>query len=160
MIILIKTQTYLSNYQIYKSSWSLTKCLYLACRFSLLLGWPFAMYAFLVDHDMESCKPILVIITALFMLFVCSATLSFFRVLTLLNSLTRPYYQLALLSSMHICPPRICNHGCKALVIARLSTQPLCLLLRRLPVFPGSNDPLGRRLSEIRQNRLFQVFPS
>ena len=60
------------NDQIYKSRWTLTKCLYLASRFGLLLGWPVVMYALLFDHDMESCKPSLVVVTVLFMLFVSS----------------------------------------------------------------------------------------
>ena len=68
----------LSNYyhfQIYKSRWSLSKCLYLVCRFGLLLCWPIIMYAFMFDHDVESCKPFLLIVSILFMLFVRPALL-------------------------------------------------------------------------------------
>jgi len=58
------------HYQIYKSRWSLSKCLYLACRFGILLCWPIVMYSFMFDHDVESCKPFLVIVSVLLMLFV------------------------------------------------------------------------------------------
>jgi len=60
--------TNLSNYQIYKSRWSASKCLYLACRFLLLLGLPIVIYAFFFDHDMESCQPILVTVSVVFTL--------------------------------------------------------------------------------------------
>ena len=78
----------LFNYQIYKSRWSLSKCLYLVCRFGLLLCWPIVMYALSFDHDKESCQPFLVIVSVLFILFVRPAL---FFLLT--NSqLTLPIY--------------------------------------------------------------------
>src|SRR6266545_2692466 len=86
MIILTKVY----YYQIYKSRWSLTKCLYLVCRFGLLLGWPIVMYAFLSDHDEESCKPYLVVVSVLFMLFVCSV-LALLLENSLLTLLTQSY---------------------------------------------------------------------
>ena len=131
--MMILTNTYF--YQIYKSRWSLTKCLYLACRFGLLLGWPIVMSAFLIDHDEESCQPFVIAISVLFMLFV-RPVLSLLLTNSLLTLLTQPYIPpIAVLSSMYMHPPRICHHRCKTLVTARLSALPLCLPLRRLLVF-------------------------
>ncbi len=151
-------KTNLSDHQIYQSRWSLSKSLYLACRFSLLLGWPIVMYAFLFDHDMESCKPLLVIVTVLIMLFVRPA-LSLLFTANFTDS-TLYITKLAMLSSMFIYPPRICNHRRKALVIAHLSTLPFCLPLRRLLVFSERIDTLEGCLFNIRQNRVLQGFPS
>src|SRR6266702_2867655 len=95
----------------------------------------------LFDHDMESCKPFLVIVTVLIMLFVRLA-LSLFNHKSLLT-----FPQLAMLCSMHIHPPRICNHRRKTLFVAHLSTCPLWLPLRRRLVFSERNDTLERRLS-------------
>jgi len=53
----------------YKSKWSLLKCLYLACRFCPLLGWPAVMYALLWDHDIDKCKPMIIINAMVFLLF-------------------------------------------------------------------------------------------
>src|SRR6266542_6733137 len=145
----ILTKTY--YYQIYRSRWSLTKCLYLASRFGLLLGLPIIMYALLLDHDMESCKPFVVIVAVLFMLFVCPVLLTN----SLLTLLTRPYIPIAMLCTMYIYPPCICNHRRQTLVIAHLSTLLPCLPLRHLPVFSERIGTLERHLSNIRQNWVF-----
>ena len=149
-----------SNYQIYKSRWSLTKCLYLACRFGLLLCWPIVMYAFSFDHDEESCRPFLVIVSVLFMLFVRPTLFFLLTNSQLTHCPPTVYHWLAVLPSMSICPPCICNHRRKTLVIVHLSTLPLCLPLRPRLVFSEPNDTLERSLSNIRQNRVFQSFPS
>ncbi len=68
--------------------------------------------------------------------------------------------KLAMLSSMHIYPPCICNHRRKTLVVAHLSTLPLCPSLLPHLACSEQTDTLERCLSNIRQNRVFQVFPS
>jgi len=65
------------------------------------------------------------------------------------------YHQLVMLTSMSICPPCICNHRRKALVVAYLSTLPHWLPLHRLLVFCEADDTLGSRLSNIGQNSVF-----
>ncbi len=71
-----------------------------------------------------------------------------------------PFQRLAMLSTMYIHPPSICNHRCKTLVIAHIHTRPLCLPLRRLLVFSERIGTLERCLSNTRQNRLLESFPS
>ena len=142
--------TKLTHYQIYKSRWSLTKCLYLACRFGLLLGWPVVMYAFLFDHDEESCQPFVVGVSVLFTLFVRSV-LSLLLINSLLTLLTQPYIPtIASLSSMYMDPPRIRDHRCKTLVTIHLSALLLCLPLCRLLGIFERNGTLERLLSNIR----------
>jgi len=52
-------------------------------------------------------------------------------------------HQLAMLPSMSICPPCICNHRRKTQVFAHLSTLPLCLPLRHLLALSERNDTLA-----------------
>ncbi len=62
----------LSKYcQIYKSRWSLTKFLYLACRYTPIVFLPFALYAYIPDHDLETCHHFLNIISLMSILVVC-----------------------------------------------------------------------------------------
>ena len=70
------------------------------------------------------------------------------------------YNQIAMLSSMCIYPPRICDHRRKTLDITDLSTLSLLLPLPQLLVFSERNDTLGRCFSNIRKNWVFQGFPS
>ena len=81
-----------------------------------------------------------------------------FCFLFLLTNLTI-YQQLAMLCSLYIYPPRICNHRRKTHFTAHLSTLLLCLHLRPLLVFTGQNDAPGRPLPNTGQNRMFQGFP-
>lgn len=57
-------------HQVYKSRWSLTKCLYLACRFCPLCLWPVVMYGFIGNHGMETCEKLVIAISVVFMLLV------------------------------------------------------------------------------------------
>ena len=141
----------LSNYQIYKSRWTIPKCLYLACRFGLLLCWPIVMYALLFDHNEESCQPFLVITSILFMLFVRPALFVVTHKFTLYPSI---YHRLAMPPSMSICPPCIYSHRRKTLVVGHLSTLPLCLPLRHLLEFSERNDTPEGNLSNVRQNSM------
>ncbi|KAF9523070.1 hypothetical protein CPB83DRAFT_66758 [Crepidotus variabilis] len=45
---------------IYRSRWTLLKCLYLACRFIPLILWPVNMYSFMNDHTLPECMPLVV----------------------------------------------------------------------------------------------------
>ena len=69
-------------------------------------------------------------------------------------------WQLGMAPSVSICPPCICDHRCRTLVVARLYTLPLFLPLHHMLVLREWNDTLERSLSNIWQNRVFQSFPS
>ncbi|KAF9527416.1 hypothetical protein CPB83DRAFT_394971 [Crepidotus variabilis] len=45
---------------IYKSQWSLLKCLYLACRFAPIALWPVNMYSFMNEHTRQGCQPLVI----------------------------------------------------------------------------------------------------
>jgi len=114
------------HYQIYESRWSLTKYLYLACRFGPLLSWPIVMYAFLFDHDMESCEPFVVIVSVAFMLFVCPV-LSLLLINSLLTLLTWPHvspishaFLSAYLFSVHMQSQAQNAHHCSSIYPASL----------------------------------------
>ena len=146
-------RTNLSHYQIYKSRWSLSKCLYLGSRFGLLFCWPIVMYALVFDHDEKSCKPFLVIVSVIFALLVCPSLFVTHKFTAkFINSI---YHQLAVPTSMFICPPCICNHRRKTLVIGHLSALPLCRPLRHLLVFPEGHSTLETNISNIKENRVF-----
>jgi len=110
----------------------------------------------ITTYDMEFCKPSLVIVSVLSILFVCFVH-SFFAYKFAEKSTI--YQQLAMLCSLYIYPPRICNHRRKTHFTAHLSTLLLCLHLRPLLVFTGQNDAPGRLLPNTGQNRMFQGFP-
>jgi len=56
---------------IHKSKWSLLRALYYGCRFGPLLLYPIVIYGLVGDHDEESCKPLIPLVTFCLNLFPC-----------------------------------------------------------------------------------------
>ena len=57
--------------QVHKSKWSLLKILFYGCRFGPLLLYPIVIYGLVLDHDLESYKPLVPLVTFCLTLFVC-----------------------------------------------------------------------------------------
>lgn len=140
------------DFQVYKSRWTLMKCLYLVCRFCPLLFWPAIMYALLWDHDMDRCKPMLVINAVIFLLFVCPSL-----------NLEKLNWYLSLTgyhTPVHIYSPCICVHGCNERV-----TRHMFVFLLRIPfhcilVFFREIGGVWGGIFGARTNGLLSQFPS
>jgi len=102
--------------QVHKSRWTLLKFLFYGCRFGPLLLFPIVIYGLVGDHDLESCKHLVPLMTFCLTLFVCHPVSS-----EPLASRKIWYNNLlALFAPVYIHITRLGVHGCQTSIVTHI----------------------------------------